>query len=200
MDTGLIGDPAIFGAKRALRERVLAEREGLSPEDVKAASRVVVAHLMAWPAFQTAAVVLTYMAFRNEIDLAPLLEQVPGKRRVLPRMVQHPTKELALHQYQPVGLRRYPYGMLEPDPAWQRASPENVDLALIPGVAFDRHGVRLGYGGGYFDRLLTRLPGLTVGITYAQFVREELPYGPNDRRVQHILTEAGWQERKGEAG
>lgn len=200
MSPGLIGDPAIFEAKRVLRTRLLSERAALQPAVVEAASRAVMAQLLAWPAFQPAAVVLTYVAFRNEIDLASLLEQVPGKCWVLPRMVRHPTKELVLHQYQPEGLRRHPYGMLEPDPNWPRVLPENVNLALIPGVAFDQRGVRLGYGGGYFDRLLTRLPGVTVGITYARFVREALPYGQNDRRVQHVLTEAGWGERKGEAG
>lgn len=200
MSPGLIGDPEIFEVKRALRTKLLSERTALQPAFVEVASRAVMAQLLAWPAFQTVSVVLTYMAFRNEIDLAPLLDRVPGKRWVLPRMVQHPTKELALHQYQAAGFRRHPFGMLEPDPAWQRVSPENVDLALIPGVAFDRRGVRLGYGGGYFDRLLTRVGGITVGITYARFVLEALPYGSRDRRVQHVLTEAGWEERKDKPG
>ena len=126
MSPGLIGDPEIFEAKRGLRTKLLSERAALQPAFVEVASRAVMAQLLTWPAFQTASVVLTYMAFRNEIDLAPLLERVPGKRWVLPRMVQHPTKELALHQYQPAGFRRHPFGMLEPDPAWGRGYPRRM--------------------------------------------------------------------------
>ena len=82
--------------------------------------------------------------------------------------------------------------MLEPDPNWPRVAPEEVALALIPGAAFDRRGFRLRYGGGYFDRLLPRLGGITVGITYVRFALHALPHGPDDRSVQHVLTEAGW--------
>lgn len=200
MGAELIGEPAIFEAKRALRARVLAAREGLVPTVVEVASRAVMGHLLAWPAFQSAAVVLTYVAFRNEITLAALLDQFPEKLWALPRIVRHPTKELVLHSYRPEGLRRHPYGVLEPDPESPLIAPEDVELALIPGVAFDRRGFRLGYGGGYYDRLLPRLRTITVGVTYARFVLEALPHASDDWRVQQVLTEAGWGGLKDEVG
>ncbi len=181
---------SVRGMKRALRARWLAEREALPPGIVAAASAAVRAHLEAWPPFAQAHTVLTYMAFRNEIDLTPLLDRHPMKRWVLPRIA--PSRELSLHQYQPGALERHPYGMLEPTPECPEVAPEEVELALIPGVAFDRRGFRLGYGGGYFDRLLPRLRGITVGVTYARFVVDELPHTAQDSRVQWILTEAGW--------
>jgi 5-formyltetrahydrofolate cyclo-ligase len=181
---------SVRGVKRALRARWLAEREALPPEIVAAASAAVRAHLEAWPPFAQAHTVLTYMAFRNEIDLTPLLDRHPTKRWVLPRIA--PSRELSLHRYQPGALERHPYGMLEPTPECPEVAPEEIELALIPGVAFDRRGFRLGYGGGYFDRLLPRLRGITVGVTYARFLVDALPYTARDSRVQWILTEAGW--------
>lgn len=185
-------DPeAIRSQKRALRARLLAERAALAPAEVAAASAAVRRHLEAWPVFQEARVVLAYMAFRNEIDLTPLLDRYPEKRWVLPRILPG-SRELALHRYCPGALRRHPYGMLEPAPECPLVAPEEIELALIPGVAFDRQGFRLGYGGGYFDRLLPRLAAETVGVTYARFVCDRLPHTPHDGRVHRILTEAGW--------
>jgi len=181
---------AIRAAKRALRARWLAERAALPPEVVAAASERVQAHLEAWPPFRSAQTILTYMAFRNEIDLTPLLARHPEKRWVLPRVAG--PGELTLHRYRPGALRRHPYGMWEPTPECPTVAPEEIELALIPGVAFDRYGFRLGYGGGYFDRLLPRLKGLTVGVTYARFLVEALPHTPMDGRVRYVLTEAGW--------
>ncbi|WP_376793177.1 5-formyltetrahydrofolate cyclo-ligase [Thermoflexus sp.] len=188
-------DPqAIQAAKRALRRRWLAERTALPPEIVAAASEAVRRHVEAWPPFQAARTVLIYMAFRNEIDLGPLLEQHPEKRWVLPRIAA--PGQLALHLYCPGALQRHPYGMLEPTPECPLIDPEAIELAFVPGVAFDRYGFRLGYGGGYFDRLLPGLKGLTVGVTYARFLVDALPHTPTDGRVQWILTEEGWLQAK----
>lgn len=188
-------DPeAIRTAKRALRARWLAERAALPPETVAAASEAVRRYVEAWPPFQAARTVLAYMAFRNEIDLTPLLDHHPEKHWALPRIAG--PGALTLHRYRPGALRRHPYGMLEPAPECPLVEPEAIELAFIPGVAFDHYGFRLGYGGGYFDRLLPRLRGLTVGVTYARFVVEALPHTPDDGRVQWILTEAGWLQAK----
>ncbi len=176
--------------KRTLRRRWLAERMALPTEMITAASQAIQRYVEAWPPFHTARTVLAYMAFRSEIDLTPLLERHPEKRWALPRIVA--PGELALHLYQPGVLQRHPYGMLEPKPECPAVDPEEIELAFIPGVAFDRYGFRLGYGGGYFDRLLPRLKGLTVGITCARFLVDALPHTPADGRVQWILTETGW--------
>lgn len=181
---------AIRAAKRALRARWLAERAALPPETVAAASERVRGHLEAWPPFRTARTILTYMAFRNEIDLTPLLTRHTGKRWVLPRVAG--PGALSLHLYRPGALQPHPYGMLEPTPDCPTVEPEEIELALIPGVAFDRHGFRLGYGGGYFDRLLPRLKGITVGVVHSRFFVESLPHTPQDGQVQWILTEHGW--------
>lgn len=79
MSEGLMGNLAIREAKRVLRTTLLTERAVLPPAIVEAASLGVMGHLMAWPAFQAAALVLTYTAFRNEINLAPLLDQFPDE-------------------------------------------------------------------------------------------------------------------------
>ncbi|MBO9362357.1 MAG: 5-formyltetrahydrofolate cyclo-ligase [Thermoflexus sp.] len=181
---------SVCGMKRTLRARWLAEREALPPEIVAAASAAVRARLEASPPFAQARTVLTYMAFRNEIDLTPLLTHHSAKRWVLPRIAS--SRMLSLHLYQPGALERHPYGVPEPTPDCPEVAPEEIELALIPGVAFDRRGFRLGYGGGYFDRLLPRLRGITVGVTYARFLVDALPHTAQDSRVRWILTEAGW--------
>ncbi|MCS7250915.1 MAG: 5-formyltetrahydrofolate cyclo-ligase [Anaerolineae bacterium] len=181
---------SIQAIKRALRAQWLRERMALPPEMVAAAGERIRRHVEAWPPFHAAHTVLAYMAFRNEIDLTPLFGDYPKKRWVLPRMVA--PGELALHLYQPGALQRHQYGMLEPAPECPLVDPEEIELAFIPGVAFDGYGFRLGYGGGYFDRLLPRLKGITVGVTHARFLIDTLPHTPTDGRVQWILTETGW--------
>jgi 5-formyltetrahydrofolate cyclo-ligase len=81
--------------------------------------------------------------------------------------------------------------MLEPAPDLLLIQVEAIQLAFVPGLAFDFHGGRLGYGGGYFDRFLAAFQGVSIGITYQALKFEHLPLQKNDKLVDYLVTENG---------
>ena len=150
--------------KHIARQQLLAARAALSPEQVAADSARVCQHLADWPLFHQARTVLAYLAFDNEVSLQALIDGHPEKVWALPRTL--PAGVLALHRYQPGRLVRHRWGMLEPAADAPFVPPGEIELALVPGVGFDEQGGRLGFGGGYYDRLLPRLSCLKVGIAH----------------------------------
>ncbi|HIQ00885.1 MAG TPA: 5-formyltetrahydrofolate cyclo-ligase [Anaerolineales bacterium] len=171
--------------KPQLRDYFCTLREYLPPEKVAAASAALCRRLAAWPLLRQARVVLTYLAFRNEPDLGLLFDLLPDIRWIVPRIEG---KRLVLHPYNPVRLVRHPFGMLEPASDLPAADPAALDLVLVPGVAFDRRGGRLGFGGGYYDRFLPTTPALRVGVTHDACLTEELPCNDADRRMDWVVT------------
>jgi 5-formyltetrahydrofolate cyclo-ligase len=175
--------------KAELRRHCREIREKLLPEQVKTSSQAVCQHLSQWPIFQAVDVVLSFLAFRNEIDLSLLFE-----RWLVPRVVEDANAKpyLTLHPYDPGRLVRHRFGMLEPDPTLPRAAPTEVEFALVPGVAFDRRGGRLGFGGGFYDRLLPLAnQAICAGVTYDELVVETVPVQAWDFRVGWLVTPSG---------
>lgn len=146
--------------------------------------------------FQQAHTVMTYLAFRNEIDLGRLLVEWPGKRWIVPRIVAKPEPHLVLHVYDPARLVRHKFGMLEPDPALPVIQPDALDLLLTPGLAFDRRGFRLGLGGGFYDRLLPQVSAPKVGIVYSALILQAIPVEAHDQPVDYVACEEGIAERQ----
>ena len=181
--------------KRELRMRVLAARAALPQPWRERASRVITETLAALPEFTKATTVLAYASFGSEFDTKQLLHAVVagGRRLVLPRVQRAPTR-LSLHVVTSLehDLVESAWGIREPDP--QRClelTMDDVDCVLIPGVAFDARGGRLGYGGGFYDRLLAGggNPGL-IAATYSVQCVQAVPMAVHDRRVPIIVTEA----------
>lgn len=155
-------------------------------------------HISNWPPFQRAHTVLSFLAFRNEIDLGQLYERWPDKRWLVPRVVEGtelaPGQKayLSLHSYVASQLVQHRFGMLEPKPSLPTADPGELEIILVPGVAFDRQGGRLGYGGGFYDRLLPLANhSIRVGVTYERLVLDAIPMEPWDFRVEWLVTPSG---------
>ncbi len=172
--------------KTQLRHKFRSIREHLSAADVAAASSAICQRLAAWLNEQAAGRILTYLAFHNEPDLGQLFELLPHVHWIVPRIIEQ--RRMTLHPYDPARLLRHPFGMLEPAADLPVIAPSTLDLVLTPGVAFDRHGGRLGFGGGYYDRLLLATPALRVGITYDVCLADELPCGEHDQRMDWVIT------------
>jgi 5-formyltetrahydrofolate cyclo-ligase len=182
--------------KDILRRAMLARRAALPQEQVASWSLRALDRLRLDQRFRSAREALLYMPFRNELDVRPLLAELwaRGARVLLPRCLPGRPGEMelacvtCLDEIRP-GMHSIP----EPDPDRCRVLDAfRPDLALVPGVAFDRRGFRLGFGGGYYDRILTH-PGLRdtalIGMAFAFQVVDELPVEPWDRRVHAICTE-----------
>ena len=182
--------------KHRIRQSILAMRRGLSEAERLARSHCVWERVATLSCYQRARVVLGYMAFDHEVLTDGLMRQsiASGKQIVLP-MVQANRQGMALYVIADLQRDVAPgyRGILEPQPQRTRAvAPETLDMALVPGVAFDPGGGRLGFGVGFYDRLLSQLPrGIpTVGLAFDFQVIPRLPSQPHDVTLDVIVTES----------
>ncbi|HEY8347135.1 MAG TPA: 5-formyltetrahydrofolate cyclo-ligase [Symbiobacteriaceae bacterium] len=191
--------------KAALRRQMIRRRLELSPAERERLSRAAQEAVIGSEPFRRAAVVLLYAAFRGEVatDRIMAAGKAMGKRLVLPRVVKG-APQLALHEYpgDPGALVISRFGVPEPDPAWPQVAPGEIDLVVVPGVAFDSAGWRLGYGAGYYDRTLPTIrqanpQAVLVGLAYGFQVVPALPVDPHDVPMDALATEAGliWCKR-----
>lgn len=181
-------------SKRVLRRRMLARRASLAPPDRSRASARIDETLARLPELSGARTILGYAAFGTEVNLDTYLAARIGEGRgVFLPWVEHDRLRIARVTDLDTELATGFAGLREPRPDVRRAArPDRLDAVVLPGLAFDRRGARLGYGGGYFDRLLAEVGDSTivVGVAYdAQFV-DELPSEPHDRPMDVVVTNA----------
>jgi 5-formyltetrahydrofolate cyclo-ligase len=180
-------------AKRAVRHRLLAARDAVPAAERERASARIADHVLSLPEVDRATVVMAFWSFGSEPDTAPLLEALHAReiRVALPRIVDG---EIEPHTYVPGdAVTTTSFGAREPS-AGQRLDASALDVVVTPGVAFDRSGRRVGYGGGYYDRLfpLTRPDTFRVGIGFElQLIDADLPSGHFDLGLDGLVTEGG---------
>lgn len=175
--------------KSQLRSQCRALRKSLGDERRAQASLSICERIENWRVFRRSEVILTYMPMKSEVDLTPLLERHPHKRWVLPRIIPEEDHRMVFHPYIAGRLIDHPFGMTEPAPDLPLIPPEKIEVTLAPGLAFDRSGMRLGYGGGYFDRFLSKFNGISMGVVFHALLLEEVPHGVQDVPVQWVVTE-----------
>lgn len=168
-----------------------AARRSLSDAERRAASQRIVERLLALPELRAAGNILLYAALREEVDLAtavaPLRER--GARTLFPRVRGEELELVAAADLLTLQLGHR--GVREP--AGRTVDPAVVDVAIVPGVAFDPRGGRLGAGGGHYDRLLARLPdaALRIGVGFACQLVPHVPTEPHDQGLSVVVTEGG---------
>jgi len=186
---------AASAEKAEVRKRILAAREALNSAARREFGARITARLLGLPGYRDARCVMAYVGFGTEFDTATFVADVlaQGKALVLPR-VERATRTLRLHAVRDPGseLASGVWGIREPRPDLCPAvDPATVDFVLVPGVAFTARCERLGYGGGFYDRLLSALSGrpALVAAAFALQLVPALPLTPEDRPVHRVLTE-----------
>lgn len=177
--------------KSQLRQHCRELRASLGEETRTHVSQSICEVLERWPIFRQSDRILSYMPIKAEVDLIPLLDRHPEKQWILPRIIPEEEHQMVFHPYDARRLVRHPFGMAEPAADSPIVPREALQLVLVPGLAFDRQGWRLGYGGGYFDRFLKLFTGISVGIVFHALFLENLPHGEFDVSMQWIATENG---------
>lgn len=185
-------------SKAAIRKRVMAQREQLPADDRAARSAAITERLLQLPEYRDATAVLGYMNFGAEFASESWTAQAlaDGKRLALPR-VNHHTNHLDLYWVEDLEsqLARGLWGIREPvvERCERINSLNEVEFALLPGVAFARDGARLGYGGGFYDKLLACLGEeprpVLVAAAFALQIVERIPLEATDVKVEWIITE-----------
>jgi 5-formyltetrahydrofolate cyclo-ligase len=183
--------PDLHEAKVALRRQINAALTAMSPEQRAAASAGICARLRELPAWQNAQSVLLFAPMTMETDVWPLLAEAlaAGKTAGLPRY--HPAdKAYVTCRVQNVGVDVVTghFGIREPAARCAEIPLSRFEFILVPGVAFDAHGHRLGRGRGYYDRLLTDARGVKCGIAFDEQLLADVPVGPLDVFLDFILT------------
>ncbi len=178
--------------KKELRKALLEARQSIAPEVWRAKSSQLCDQLRSSSLFATAQTVLAYFSTRQEPDLSELFKA--KKSWGFPRCVG---KTLHWHRWEPqasLPLQAGAYGILEPHPDSPVLEPEQVDLLLVPAIACDTRGYRLGYGGGFYDRLLATPAWAekpTIGIVFDSAYLSTLPEDRWDRPLTDVCTERG---------
>jgi 5-formyltetrahydrofolate cyclo-ligase len=192
-DAGVHG-MELRSAKLTLRTAALAVRDALDPAARATASREIVARMLALASYRSAGTVLLTLPFRSEWDTRPLVrDALATGRSVALARVDPATRMLRLHRVLSLEADIAPgyQGIPEPISTCAELPPHVVDWVLVPGVAFDRAGGRLGYGGGYYDRLLPLLRADVprVAGAYAMQIVERVPAAPHDESIDALVTE-----------
>jgi 5-formyltetrahydrofolate cyclo-ligase len=184
--------------KQALRQRIIAARERLPASERLRLSRAVIQSVCELTAYRQAHTVLGYLNFGSELASELWVQRAfaDGKRVLLPR-VNRASKHLDLYQVRDLQQDVAPGFLGIREPVAERCVKEEtsgaVDFILLPGVAFTLEGVRLGYGGGYYDKLLAHMPhqpALVAGVFALQVV-QQIPQEKTDRKVEWLVTEDG---------
>lgn len=180
---------AVDEQKRALRRRLLAARSAASARDESAAE--ICRRLAALPELVAADVVLGYAAHGDEVSIDGALRRLLSSGIIvcLP-WVDGPVLGLGAIGDLEADVEPGWRGVREPRVPRRPVQPRRIDAVIAPGVGFDEHGNRLGYGGGHFDRLLGRLrPGVPViGVAFEAQVVSRLPVAPHDHPVDVVIT------------
>ena len=184
-----------ISSKRTVREAVLSARDRLTTAERAAAGRALRDALLVRPEVEMAASVAAYVSIGTEPETRSLLFALwkRGTYVLLPRLL--PDGDLDWASYEgPDSLAPGPYGLLEPtEPPRGTAAISAADVVIVPALAVDRTGMRLGRGGGSYDRALARAgPGiLTVGLVYDSELVDEVPAGPHDQGVRAVVSPTG---------
>ncbi len=186
--------------KRALRKQLKDQRAALSAEERQRIDALIADRVYNLDAFARADVLLSYLSFGSEVDTRAIIERAwaAGKTVALPRCVTRAPEPPRMEWFQIdsfADLARGPLGVLEPSPAiHKRLDLETLtanSLTIVPGLAFDANGYRLGYGGGFFDAFLAQFPGTSAGLCRNAFLLESLSdtLEPHDQPVSLVITE-----------
>ncbi|MDW8095840.1 MAG: 5-formyltetrahydrofolate cyclo-ligase [Aquificaceae bacterium] len=175
--------------KESLRAQAIKKREELSQRERQELSKQILNRLISLPQLSGARSVLLFYPHRGEPDIRPLISKLilEGYQTLFPKVVDKGLKLVRVEREE--DLKPGAFGILEPSQG-EEVEPEKVELALVPGLLFDKEGYRLGYGKAYYDRLLGRLGGLKVGVCYEFQVVEEVPRDSWDEPVDLVVTDA----------
>ncbi len=192
----LSAEQVLVARKTALRDRLLTDRRRRSLLEARTAADDLRDVLLAWPPVRRAATVAAYVSVGTEPGTGPLVRALLtfGRRVLLPVLLPDDDLDWAVHPDRAVDLRSAARGLLEPPgPPLGRDAVAWADVVLTPGLAVDRSGMRLGRGGGSYDRALGRVPVGTPVVTLLHDgeVLDEVPAGPHDRRVSAAATPSG---------
>ena len=177
--------------KSILRKALLENRSHIPLLSRHVKSRRILLKLSREPIFRKAEHVALYYGIAPEVETKPFLKKaLKDKKIYLPRI--GPKKSLALCRVRSLSrdLKKGAYNIMEPKVSCEERPVRQMDIIILPGVAFDKRGGRLGRGGGYYDRLLRKTGKVVkVGLCFREQVVKKVPMRAHDMRVDKIISD-----------
>ncbi|MCG9479316.1 MAG: 5-formyltetrahydrofolate cyclo-ligase [Actinomycetia bacterium] len=180
--------------KSKIRQQIQEKRDKLDKEKRLSKSRIIADKFLASSFYINSKVIMAYWPFRSEIDTTLIISRAITDRKMvtLPRVCHH---KLALYYVQNPALELGcgAYGIMEPiEEKCRAANPRDIDMVIVPGVAFDLELNRLGYGGGYYDKLLATLGKRVkkIALCFDIQIISRVPAEEHDVKVDGLITES----------
>ncbi|RDY23553.1 5-formyltetrahydrofolate cyclo-ligase [Romboutsia maritimum] len=182
--------------KTEFRKKVIKERKNQTPEFINKNSNLITEKLLQMDCIKNAKTIMLYLDFNNEVSTNNLITKLISLRKTVASPITLkeerkllPYKILNL-QY---GIKFGAYGIREPNPKYSNSIDiKNLDVVIVPAVAYDLNCYRLGYGGGFYDRFLENLrdDATTIGIAFDLQIFDNVPKEPHDAQLDYIITES----------
>ncbi|MEK9160390.1 MAG: 5-formyltetrahydrofolate cyclo-ligase [Patescibacteria group bacterium] len=175
--------------KNAIRNQMREQRQSLSPALHAEKSEAIRRRLEELPAYQDAKKILIYVSAKDEVATHALIKDAlaTGRQLYVPKIHEGTLAICPLTTWE--DLQPGTFGILEPSDTATPAQPEEMDLIVVPGLAFDTRGHRIGYGKGHYDKLLKSTKGYKVGLAFAEQVIETVPDEAHDVPLDLIITD-----------
>ena len=178
--------------KNLLRKTYAQRRDNLPAHVIKKKSEEIIHNLLLLEEIHRAKIIFIYISFKSEVCTHDLIKSlIKSKVVAVPLVADTKKKTLLLSQLQSWNhVSQGYYGILEPRQEHIKKVPyENIDVAVVPGVLFDKNCHRIGYGGGYFDRLLKKVAALKIGLAFDTQIIEDIPQEKYDVSMDKIITD-----------
>ncbi len=180
--------------KKIIRKSIQKERDSLSASEHAFKSQVIAEKLIGLPEYIKAKTIFIFHPFRSEVDTRIVIRDAlkKSKKIVLPKIINNEMKIFYISDMD-IDLKRGSFGILEPEEKrCKEAKLENIDLIIIPGICFDLNFNRIGYGGGFYDRILPEFKKniKKIALSFDLQIINEVPFYPHDKKVDLIITES----------
>lgn len=177
--------------KKELRRYIREQKRHFTPQQLGEMSLSIMSSVLTHPRIQEADTILMYHSLPDEVDTHSALDQLlaMGKKVFLPKVVSD--TEMTIHEYTGADSLQpsEPYGILEPTTPELSIVNCQLSIAIVPGMAFDRQGHRLGRGKGYYDRFLSQIPNIyKIGVCFPFQMLESIPSESTDVVMDEVIT------------
>lgn len=177
--------------KKSLRDSMLEKRNSLGKEEIAERSIKIKENLFGLDEFKKSKVVMFFVSFGNEVDTHGMIkESLKSKIVAVPKVADNEIQPSIMMDFEQLILSGR-FGILEPIEA-AKINTKNIHIVIVPAIAFDRKGHRIGYGLGYYDKFLAKVPkALKIGLAFDFQVVDKLPIETHDIPVNLIVTDKG---------
>ena len=175
--------------KKLLKESILEKRNSMTQSEINEKSNDIKKKLFDLDSFRKSKSIMFFVSFGNEVNTHEMIKEAMGNKTIIvPKVLQHEIEPSMILDFDNI-VQSGKFNIPEPIEI-MRVAHKNIDLVLVPGIAFDREGHRIGYGFGYYDKFLKKVPkAAKIGLCFDFQVVDQIPREEHDVPVDFIVTE-----------